>query len=139
VIREGSIRIPFAYAAGAAASRFLVALRDEGRITGSPCPACRRVLCPACSFCPRCGEETSASVPVGPEGSVVSYTETAVGEVFGLVRLDGADTALLHRLVGDGARWSIGARVRARFAPARHGRITDIEGFEPLEAKEGEA
>lgn len=139
MIREGSVRIPFAYAAGTAASRFLVALRDEGRITGSPCPACGRVFCPARSFCPRCGGETAGLVSVGPEGSVVSFTRTASGETFGLVRLDGADSALLHRLLGDGVRWRIGARVRARLAPERRGRITDIEGFEPAGGQEGKA
>ncbi|MBI5529451.1 MAG: hypothetical protein HY897_24255 [Deltaproteobacteria bacterium] len=138
MIREGSIHIPFTYAAGRAASRFLVVLRDEGRILGSPCPACRRVLCPARSFCPRCGEETGEPVVVDPAGTVVSFTETAAG-VFGLVRPDGADTAMLHRLLPAGAKWTIGARVRARLLPERTGSITDIEGFEPLEATEDHA
>jgi uncharacterized OB-fold protein len=137
VIREGGVRIPFAYAAGAAASRFLVALRDEGRILGSPCPACRHVFCPARSFCPRCGVETGEPVAVGPAGTVVSYTERPSGDgvggdVLGLVRLDGADSAMLHRLLGGAVRWRIGLRVRARLLPERHGRITDIEGFEPV-------
>ena len=132
MIREGSIRIPFAYAAGSAASRFLVTLRDEGSILGSPCPACGRVLCPARSFCPRCGQATGEPVVVGPAGSLVSFTETASGEVFGLVRLDGADTAMLHRLVGNATPWAIGARVRARLCAEREGRITDIEGFEAI-------
>ena len=136
MIREGGVRIPFAYAAGAAASRFLVALRDEGQMLGSPCPACRRVLCPARSFCPRCGEETSEPRAVGPAGTVVSFTSLCGGEVMGLVRLDGADTAVLHRLLDGGVQWAIGARVRARLSRERQGRITDIEGFEPL-AEEG--
>ncbi|MBI5481116.1 MAG: hypothetical protein HY906_19825 [Deltaproteobacteria bacterium] len=133
MIREGSIHLPFAYAAGPAASRFLVSLRDEGRILGSPCPACRRVLCPARSFCPRCGDETGEPISVGPAGTVVSFTAQAGGVVFGLVRLDGADTAMLHRLLGDGMRWTIGARVRPRLAARRQASITDIEGFEPLQ------
>lgn len=133
MIREGSIQLPFAYAAGPAASRFLVALRDEGRILGSPCPACGRVLCPARSFCPRCGDATGEPVAVGPAGTLTSFTEQADGAVFGLVRLDGADTAMLHWLLGDGARWTIGARVRARLRRERRASITDLEGFEPIE------
>lgn len=142
MIREGKIRIPFAYAAGPAASRFFAALRDEGRILGSPCVTCGRVLCPARSFCPRCGEQTGPMLAVAPCGTLVSYTERRGGElgntegrgceIFALVLLDGADTAILHRLIGDGAPWTVGARVCCRLRAERLGRISDIEGFERL-------
>ncbi len=129
MIHEGTIRLTFTYAAGATLGRFLVALRDEAQLTGSRCPSCQRVLCPPKDCCPRCGDPTGAPVAVGPAGTLVSFTEQAPDRVFGLVRLDGADTALLHRLVGDGP-WTLGMRVRARFATQREGAITDLEGFE---------
>lgn len=126
MIREERVLIPFRYAAGETGSRFLMALRDEGRILGACCPACPRVVCPARSFCAACGETTTELVEVGPGGSLLSWTEVPGRGTFGLVRLDGADTAMLHRLLG-AAR---SGRVRARFARERRGSILDIEGFE---------
>lgn len=133
MIREERIQIPFRYASGGAGSRFLSAL-GEGRILGARCPACARVLCPAPPFCPRCGQATSGLVEVGPRGRVVSFTELPGRGAYGLVQLDGADTPLLHRLLGSESRFAVGARVRARFAAQRTGSILDVEGFEPAEA-----
>ncbi len=45
-----------------------------------------------------------------------------------LVQLDGADTVLLHRLLGQA---DIGARVRAVLSEDRTGSIGDLEGFAP--------
>ena len=51
-----------------------------------------------------------------------------------LVRLDGADTAMLHVVdAGDEARMRTGMRVRARWREERDGDITDIACFEPEE------
>ncbi len=131
MILEQGIKLPFVYAAGAAASAFLIALRDEARLLGSACTECGHVSCPASSSCARCGNAEHTRVPVGPEGVVVSWTRTASGEVFGLVRPDGCDGALLHRLLGDS--WAIDDRVRAVFEAERVGHITDLRGFERLD------
>lgn len=136
MILEGRIQIPFRYAAGKAGSRFLTALQEEGTILASPCPACGQVYCPARSFCARCGAELEETIPVGPEGELLSWTEVQGKGAFCLVRLDGAHSALLHRLLAppswpgsDGS----GIRVRARFASRRTGSILDLAGFEPIE------
>ncbi len=134
MIRAEPIRIPFSYAAGAAGSRFLVALRDERRLLGARCEPCDRVRCPPAAYCPDCGEDTTQGVEVGPEGELVSWTRVPGRGVFGLIRLDGADTALLHRLVGPTDGWRVGDRVRAAFAEARTGSVLDIEGFARTEA-----
>ena len=48
------------------------------------------------------------------------------------MRLDGADTGLLHALdAGSPDRVSTGMRVRVRWADEREGAITDIACFEP--------
>lgn len=151
MILEGRIQIPFRYAAGKAGSRFLTALQEEGTILASPCPACGQVYCPARSFCARCGAELEETIPVGPEGELLSWTEVQGKGAFCLVRLDGAHSALLHRLLappswhasdgsgadGSGASGSAsgrsGIRVRARFASQRTGSILDLAGFEPIE------
>jgi uncharacterized OB-fold protein len=48
-----------------------------------------------------------------------------------LIRLDGADTAMLHAVdAGSEANMKTGMRVRARWRAERDGRIQDIECFE---------
>ena len=154
IVREQAINLPFNFAAGELGSRFLAALRDDRRILASRCPSCDRVVCPARSLCPRCGGALSEQlVAVGPGGELLSWTEVPGTGSFGLVRLDGADAAIVHRLIpppssvvrgspaerssnnrtagSTGARWEIGMRVTARFAEDRQGSILDIEGFEP--------
>ena len=130
MIREGAIRIPFKYAAGRTGSRFLAALRDGKRILASRCGACARVAVPLRAFCPACGGEALADVEVGPGGTIVAWTETADAGNYALVRLDGADTAFLHRLLAAPAGYCIGQRVRTRFAASRRASILDIEGFD---------
>jgi len=129
VIVEGRVQIPFRYAAGAAASRFGAALRDERRILGARCGGCDRVLCPPGPYCGRCGGATGAAVEVGPGATLLSWTELPGRGTFALVRLDGADGALTHRLLGE-PEPRAGMRLRARFASERDGGIRDIEGFE---------
>lgn len=132
MIDEGAIRIPFRYAAGRTGSRFLVALRDDMRILGARCVSCARVAVPLREFCPMCGGDGFTDVEVGPGGTIVAWTATADPGRYALVRLDGADTAFLHRLLAAPAACCIGQRVRARFASSRHASILDIEGFEPV-------
>ncbi len=132
VIEEG-VSLTFRYAAGKTASRFLAALRDERRIYGTRCPQCRRVLVPARSFCPRCGVDTDEWVEVGPGGTLTAFT-VRDGQVFGLIRLDEADTDLVHRLgKAEPDAWRVGMRVEAVFAQARKGHILDIAYFRPKE------
>lgn len=143
----------FSYAAGEAASRFLIALRDEKKIYGTRCPECRRVLVPARSFCSRCFAEMSEWVEVGPQGILVAFTpflqpfiaekggaysilqnkERSEGKIFALIRLDGADTNFLHVLDNQAFdSLSIGMRVEAVFAEKRSGSILDIACFQPI-------
>lgn len=142
------VNLVFTYAAGETASRFLAALRDEQKIYGKRCPTCRRVLVPARSFCPRCFAETSEWIEVGPGGTLVAFTPLPssggeagadspfpMGEGLGtralaLIRLDGADTNLLHLLEGrEPQAWQIGMRLEAVFAAERVGSIRDILYF----------
>lgn len=131
MMRESAIRIPFRYAAGAAGSRFLAALRDEKRILGVRCTACARVLVPLRAFCPACGDETLEEVEVGPGGTLQTWTARGDGTAFAVILLDGASTGIVHRLLDAAGAARCGLRVRARFAAERRGGILDIAGFEP--------
>lgn len=127
---EGRIRIPYRWPAGRAGSLFLSVLASEGRLLGLRCPNCRRVSVPPTARCTRCRVECAEHVAVGPEGTVTTWTVSDAG-LFALVKLDGADTSLLHRLVGVGPDQArTGMRVRAVFEKDRTGSILDLQGFE---------
>ncbi|MEZ5174985.1 MAG: zinc ribbon domain-containing protein [Acidimicrobiia bacterium] len=128
MIFESTIKLPFSYAAGGISSRFLVSLRDERAILGARCTGCSTVTAPALPFCPACGRATEEVVGIGPGGTLEAWTEQPTKGVFGLIHLDGADTPLVHRLIGQ-TDWDSVSRVIAVFAEHRDARITDIEGF----------
>ena len=135
MIREGSIRLPFTYAAGKSGSEFFHTLQERQCILGSRCSKCRRVLAPARSFCPTCGDASLKSVELGSGGVLLAWTERPDKGAFGLIRLDSADTAIVHRIFGSCHSLSSGVRVRARFAAAGAENPQDsLLGFEPEEA-----
>jgi uncharacterized OB-fold protein len=136
----GELSVGFRYTPGVGATAFFEALRDRGVFLGSHCDRCEVTYLPARAFCERCLGELEPSVECGPEGELVSWTVARrdVDErpldppvMFGLVRLDGADTVLLHRLVRFDGDPAIGARVRPVLTGAREGSILDVEGFAP--------
>lgn len=142
LVHQSQINVPYSWWAGDTASRFFVALRDEKKIMGTRCEKCSRTYVPPKKTCPVCFGENSAWVEVSCHGTVESYTVARrqlaalprkVPVIFGLIRLDGADTAILHYL-DDVAPEEIrmGMRVTACFASAPTGQITDITHFKPL-------
>jgi uncharacterized OB-fold protein len=135
------ITIPFNYAAGAVASRFFVELRDHGKILGRRCPQCTRVLVPPRKFCIRCFVPTSQWVEAEPTGTLVNFTVVQKTEAhhprkapfaYGVIRLDGADTDLVHFL-GEMNLEQIypGMKLRVVFREKRVGSILDIAYFKP--------
>jgi uncharacterized protein len=141
ILKEGHIPIRHRYTPGVAGEAFFKALRDRGVFLGSRCESCGITYCPARLFCERCFDELNADVEVGPGGTLESFTVGHVGvegepldepRVVGLVRLDGADTVLMH-FVTDATELEIGMRVEAvlKAKSKRTGSILDIEGFRP--------
>jgi uncharacterized OB-fold protein len=141
----GDMPVEHRYTPGVAGEVFFTALRDRGVLLGSRCESCSYTYVPARLFCERCFAELSADAEVGPQGTLVSFTIGFVGiegepldetETFGLVRLDGADAVLLHRMLDVGDEpLEIGERVEAviRNPNGREGSILDIEGFRAIE------
>lgn len=139
----GELPFHYRYTPGVAGSRFLEALRDRGLLLGSRCASCAYTYVPARLFCERCLADLSeAEVEVGPAGVLESYTVCRVGGdgapldapvVLGLVRLDGADAVLLHRVLAAEPR--VGMRVQVVLEPPerRRGSILDIVGFRAAE------
>jgi uncharacterized OB-fold protein len=133
----GTMPVAFRYTPGVANTRFLETLRDRGAFLGSRCDGCSLTVVPTRLFCERCFEETAAEVECGPGGTLESWTVGHVGTdgepldepvTLGLVRLDGADSLLVHRLL-DVPDPEIGMRVRAVLAQERTAGILDVEGF----------
>jgi uncharacterized OB-fold protein len=139
----GELPVRHRYTPGVAGEAFFAALRDRGVLLGSRCEACAYTYVPARRYCERCFAELSPDVEVGPQGTLVSFTIAFVGlegeplpepETIGLVRLDGADAVLMHRVLDvDDEPLEIGERVEVVLATERTGSILDVEGFRPIE------
>jgi len=133
IVRQ-KIRIPFRYTAGRAMSRFLMGLAER-RIRATRCEGCGRVYVPPLGFCGRCWREIAEWQELPDEGELVSYTVRPVGSpvILGLIRLEGADTHLVHRL-GEVEPAELGRviRVRAVWREDRTGSILDIAYFAPV-------
>ena len=137
--------VEYAYrrSVGAVLGRFFSELRNR-RLVGTRTRG-GRVLVPPCEYDPDTGEAVSDFVDVGPGGVVTSWAwvHTPAAEhplkhafAWALVRLDGADTALLHAVdAGSEARMRTGMRVAPRWREQRVGEIHDIECFEPEAAR----
>ncbi len=133
------LEYPYTRSVGPVIGRFLAGLK-EGRIEGVRA-ADGRVLVPPTEYDPDTGEAvTDEWVEVGPVGEVTTWAWLAEPRsnnpldrafAWALIKLDGADTALLHVVdAGDESAVRTGMRVRARFREEREGVITDIEAFE---------
>jgi uncharacterized protein len=140
---DGRIPVSHRYTPGVAGDVFFTALRHRGVLLGSSCGSCSYTYVPARLFCERCFAELSADVEVGPGGELasftISYTDLEGGPLeqpvtIGLVRPDGADAMLVHRVVEAGDEpLEIGQRIEIVLKPEdeRTGSIDDIEGFRP--------
>lgn len=124
---------------GAVLGRFFAGLLD-GQVLGAR-TAGGRVLVPPAEYDPDTGDPVGELVPVGPAGVVTTWSwveapapQHPVARPFAwaLVRLDGADTAMLHAVdVGSIDAMRTGMRVRVRWRATRAGEIGDIACFEP--------
>jgi uncharacterized protein len=133
------LEYPFRRSLGPVQSAFLTGLRE--RVVLGIRARDGRVLCPPVEYDPSTGDELDELVELSDTGTVTTWSwEPAprrgqpLGTPFAwaLVRLDGADTGLLHAVdAGSPEAMSSGMRVRIRWAEERAGHITDIACFEP--------
>lgn len=127
---------------GPTVGAFLTALRD-GRAVGGK-TARGVVVVPPTEHDPETGEPIVEIVPVATTGVVTTWTwveEPRPGQpldrpfAWALVKLDGADTAMLHAVDASGiGAMRTGMRVRMRFRDKRTGTIGDLACFEPDDA-----
>ncbi|HVJ99155.1 MAG TPA: OB-fold domain-containing protein [Acidimicrobiia bacterium] len=140
-----TITFPYKRSLGPVLGAFMTALTEQ-RVIGIRDGD--RVMCPPLEWSPTTGAELAHDfVDVGPAGTVESWgwvtqpTEQHPLDhpfAFASIRLDGADTALVHAVdVPNANAMSIGMRVAPRWRAERMGHITDIEAFVPGEAAVG--
>ena len=127
---KSTIKLPYRLTPGKATGTFLAELASH-RIVGTRCQRCERVEVPAQDFC-SCGHDALAAVEVSNQGTLVSFTRMP-DKTLGLIRLDGTDCDLLHRLVGP-HDWSVGLRVQAVWSDSPKGEALDLAGFEAAAA-----
>jgi uncharacterized OB-fold protein len=146
-VLSAPIELQFDYtrSLGPTLSRFMTGLA-EGRVVGGRVRD-GRVFVPPAEYDPVTHEAVTDFVDVADTGTVVSWTWAAdplegqpLDHPFAwvLVRLDGADTAVLHALdVATADEVSTGMRVAVRWRPAaqRVGSISDIACFVPEGAR----
>ncbi|MEV2214057.1 OB-fold domain-containing protein [Streptomyces sp. NPDC050997] len=143
------VEFPFTRSLGPVQSAFLTGLRERvvlGVRTGDG-----RVLVPPVEYDPVTAEEIDLGgcVEVASTGTVTTWAwnhaprrgqPLATPFAWVLVRLDGADTTLLHALDAPGPdAVHTGMRVRVRWADERSGAITDIACFEPYDGADDKA
>ncbi|GAC1593655.1 MAG: Zn-ribbon domain-containing OB-fold protein [Acidimicrobiales bacterium] len=132
---------------GATWGRFMAGLRQK-QILANRCPDCGRTFVPPQPYCEACFVPTGEWVELGQEGTVEAFTvawQSFRGGpqppyAIAAVRLDGADTLLMHYVQGldlsdpNAVREQLpaGSRVRAIWSPERLGQILDIAHFEKI-------
>ncbi len=142
---RGDLPVYHRYTAGIAGEKFLLALKNEGKLFGTKCPQCGYVYVPARIYCERDAThlDDSTWVQVGPEGELLSFSAVYVDldgnrletpQWVGLVRLDGASSVTMHYLGEVTTKLSAGMRVQVVLKPAneRVGSIKDIAYFKPV-------
>ncbi|MFK8906871.1 Zn-ribbon domain-containing OB-fold protein [Streptomyces sp. YS-3] len=137
------VEFPFTRSLGPVQSAFLTGLRERTVLGVTTSDG--RTLVPPVEYDPVTAEELRDLVEVAPTGTVTTWAwnpSPRRGQplphpfAWVLVRLDGADTALLHALDAPGPdAVRTGMRVRVRWAGEREGAITDIACFEPYESE----
>lgn len=134
-----TLELPYRRSVGPVVGAFFTALRDQ-QVLGSR-TAAGRVLVPPLEYDPDTGDAVDDLVEVASAGAVTSWAwvtepmrKHPLDRPFAwvTVRLDGADTDLIHALDVPGPdAVSVGLRVQVRWADERAGHITDIACFEP--------
>ena len=140
---NGKLALPYTYFAGRVGSTFITTIRDKHKIMGVKCNACDKVFVPPRQTCERCLEDIRDNwVELGNTGVVENFTIVRYDDkhlprkapfALGLIRLEGADTTMVHILEDVGLdKIQIGMKVQAVFASKTTHTILDIDHFAPV-------
>jgi uncharacterized OB-fold protein len=134
-----TLEFPYRRSLGPVVGAFFTGLRDK-KVLGTRTRD-GRVLCPPLEYDPDSGESVAMGfVEVASSGEVQEWAwvpepmrkhPLSTPFAWVLVKLDGADTSLLHAMDAPRGTLAKGMRVQIRWRDERQGHITDIECFEP--------
>lgn len=146
IVESAGSEQPFRWSAGTYGSKFLTEIRDHGKLWGIRCPDCGKVYVPIRSVCGPCYTEMTELVPLGDEGTLITFSVVSFGFVdpstgkqkpvpygYAVIQLDGADSYLIHYIdETDPEKMKPGDRVRVVFEEEekRTGSLLDIKHFE---------
>ena len=124
---------------GPTLAAFFQGLKDR-KIVGA-CTASGKVIVPPTPHDPETGEDVAGLVDLPDTGVVTTWAWVSKPRpkhplqhpfAWALVRIDGADTAMLHVIdAGEESKMSTGMQVKARWADEPSGSILDLVCFEP--------
>jgi uncharacterized OB-fold protein len=145
--KEKFYEVPYFYTGGeylysyGEISRFFREVVENKRLFATRCLRCGKVWMPPRGHCPDCYEETEW-VPLSGKGTIMSCTYCYfpgmsgdlirfldVPYVCAIIKLDGADTYMIHAVAPPEAKLGIiktGTRVKAVFREERQGSIADF-------------
>jgi len=136
--------LKYAWDTGIGYGKYFEELKN-GRIVGTRCNKCRRVLLPARAFCEWCFRTVDEWVYLKDTGTVntfsIAYTGTQAERlkeprIPALIEIDGSNGVGIMHLLGEVEPKKVknGMRVKAVWKPKeqRQGAITDIKYWKPL-------
>lgn len=133
------LEYPFTRTTGPVVGAFLTGLRE--RVVLGVRRSDGTVMCPPLEYDPVDGASLSEMVELGTAGEVVSWTWNGTPRdqqpfdrpfAWAMIRIDGADTTMLHAVLVDGPdQMTTGMRVAIQWSDERTGHIADIAGFVP--------
>jgi uncharacterized OB-fold protein len=135
--------MPCQWSVGTYMERFYQDL-GEKKFTGVKCPKCKTVYVPPRKYCSCSHVLLDKFVPVKATGVIVNYTvayQKVDGSrrdqpvIIGLIKLDGADTAVFGEVRAAGSAVAIGTRVKAVFADKPGNTVDSVSHFEPAKRK----
>jgi uncharacterized OB-fold protein len=131
----------FLVTVGNTGNKFLTEIRDNKALMGIKCPSCKKIYIPPRLHCPACFVKMSEWVKLTGKGTLDTYTVVRYPEpympkeppfAYGVIKLDGADTGIVHLLGGvDLDKIKVGMKMEPVFKEQREGSILDIEYFKP--------
>jgi len=140
---KGDFPVKFKYTMPAHHERFFKTLKETGKFTGVKCETCGTTYVPPVAFCEKCFVRVDKGVEIQEAGILRAFSVAHEGPegrplpapvVYGIVKLRGASTVMLHKVLADPKKLEVGMKVRAQLKPPnkRKGSISDIEGFVPV-------
>lgn len=144
LLTEWRPNLKYAWDTGIGYARYFSELK-QGRIVGTKCHRCRRVLLPARVFCEWCFRTVDEWVYLNDTGVINTFSIAYTGSMAerlkepvipALVEIDGSGGVAIMHLISEVDPWKlkIGMRVKAVWKPEqeREGAITDIRHWKPI-------